>query len=390
VFAEHQAIAIVFWVLLGIILYTYFGYGFILVLITMFKNTFLSSRHLPAPSSLPMVTVIIPAYNETSVLARKVNSILYSEYPEDRMEILLITDGSTDGSENMKFDDPEVRILHQAERQGKSAAINRAVKFASGDIIIITDANAITNREAIWRMVRHFSMPEVGGVSGEKRVVQEAEVSSVAGEGIYWKYESLLKNLGARLYSIVGAAGELFAFRRVLFEPIEKDTILDDFVLSMKILKKGYRIAYEPGAYSMELPSKSIMDEFHRKVRISSGVFQALPRLPFLFNPLFNPILFFQFISHRFLRWTLAPLALVLILFVNIGLLETRFYYWFFFFQIFFYVTAVMGYFLKNVTLTIPALFVPFYFCMMNVAVFRGLVEYMKGRHSVLWKKAER
>ena len=211
-------------------------------------------------------------------------------------------------------------------------------------------------------MMMHYQSQQVGGVSGEKRIQTSNHDSSVGGEGLYWKYESFLKREGALFYSVVGAAGELFSFKSDLFKPLPNDTILDDFVLSIEIVKQGFVIAYEPEAFANEAPSQHIDDEFNRKVRISSGVWQALIRLPFLFNPISNPRLFFQFVSHRLLRWTLAPIAMLLLLVSNAFLFSLPFYFAILMLQLTFYAFALIGFFLKNKKNYASFLFVPFYY----------------------------
>lgn len=380
------AAVVIFCVCLGIILYTYFGYAALITLLNAFKR----KRNLPGALPGGGVTVVIPAYNELRVLPEKLANTLAAIEGIADARILLITDGSNDGSESLQPDDPRITHLHQPERRGKSASINRAMEYVQTEFVVLTDANAMINPEAIRRILMHYHQPDVGGVSGEKRVQTGGPTGGTGGEGLYWKYESFLKLQGARFYTIVGAAGELFSFRKNLFESLPEDTILDDFVLSVRMVRRKFRIAYAPDAYAMEPPSKTIQEEFERKVRISSGVWQTLGRTAFLFNPFANFRLHFQFISHRFLRWTLAPLSLVLLFGVNLLLLDEPVFLVFFVLQCFFYFSALLGFLLKNRKVNLPLVFVPFYYCMMNLAVAGGLVRYLRGGHSVLWNKAER
>lgn len=373
----------------SLVLYTYIGYALLLYLLNRIRKK-TEREHNKDLLEWPAITIIIPAYNEAAVLPQKIENTLSLDYPKHLMSVLVITDGSNDGSENLKFTDPRITHLHQSVRQGKSAAINQGVALANTEIIVITDANTLIHPQALKTMIVRYQKTNVGGVSGEKRILLKQEESSVGGEGFYWKYESFLKREGARFYTVVGAAGELFSFKKSLFKPLPIDTILDDFVLSMEIVKQGYVIDYEPRAYAMENPSKHIADEFKRKVRISSGIWQALGRLKFLFNPFFNFKLFFQFISHRFLRWTLAPLAMIILLAISIAEIKQPVFYMLLTLQVIFYTLAFTGYLLKNTKLRWPLIFIPFYYCMMNAAVFAGFWTYLKGRHSVLWEKASR
>lgn len=381
--------ALILLICITLVVYTYLGYA---VLIYLFNKISKKSNgvNINLMTDWPAITVIIPAYNEAAVLPQKIENTLASDYPPDLLNIIVITDGSNDGSESLSFPDPRIIHLHQPHRQGKSAAINQGVASAKTEILFITDANTMIHPQALKLMTAHYQKTNVGGVSGEKRIRINHEESSVGGEGFYWKYESFLKREGAKFYTVVGAAGELFSFKKSLFKPLPNDTILDDFVLSMEIVKQGFVIDYEPQAYAIENPSKNIGDEFKRKVRISSGVWQALGRLTFLFNPFFNIKLFFQFISHRFFRWTLAPIAMIVILLISIMEARQPVFFIFLLFQIIFYALAFAGFLLKNTKLRWPLIFIPFYYCMMNAAVLAGLWAYLRGKHSVLWEKASR
>ncbi len=376
-------------VCISLVKYTYVGYALLIYILNRLKKRS-ETNYNNETLEWPSITVIIPAYNEAAILPQKIENTLNADYPTDLLHVILITDGSNDGSESLKFTDPRITHLHQPVRQGKSAAINQGVAVANTEIIFITDANTMIHPKALKAIIAHYQKTNVGGVSGEKRIQLNQEESSVGGEGFYWKYESFLKREGARFYTVVGAAGELFSFKKSLFKPLPNDTILDDFVLSMEIVKQGYVIDYEPKAYAIENPSKNISDEFKRKVRISSGVWQALGRLKFLFNPFFNFKLFFQFISHRFLRWTLAPMAMICILIISIVQIKQPLFYILLILQSIFYTLAFIGFLLKNTKLRWPLIFIPFYYCMMNAAVFVGLWAYFNGRHSVLWEKASR
>ena len=196
--------------------------------------------------------------------------------------------------------------------------MNRAMKFVTTPYVIFSDANTLLNPESIQMIVRHYSDPLVGGVAGEKKVITAAdELAAGIGEGLYWKYESYLKQMDSELFSVVGAAGELFSSRTDLFEHTREDIIIEDFVQSLRICMKGYVIRYEPGAYAMETASSSMKEEEKRKIRICAGAFQAMGLLKGLFNIFRYPVLSFQFISHRVLRWTLSPVCLIILAVAN-------------------------------------------------------------------------
>jgi cellulose synthase/poly-beta-1,6-N-acetylglucosamine synthase-like glycosyltransferase len=286
----------------------------------------------------------------------------------------------------------QLELMHKPERQGKIMAIEAAMSNVTGEIVVFTDANTLLNKDALKNIVKHFADKKVGVVSGEKRILnRSADEAAGAGEGLYWKYESKLKKLDDELYSVMGAAGELFAIRKKLFEPIPKDILIEDFYLSFKILQKGYKIAYEPGAYALEEPSASVKEELKRKIRISTGGIQSIVRLKELLNPFKYGVITFQYVSHRVLRWTLAPLALPIILITNIFLLNDGIIYPILMIaQLAFYIFALIGYLLEKKHIRLKFLFIPYYFCMMNYAVFAGFRRYIKGNQSVLWEKTER
>ncbi len=382
---------IVLWFCLITVCYTYFGYGVLLYILVWIKR--LSQKQIKYDLRyLPSVTVIVAAYNEEGCIKEKIENSLALDYPVDKIEFLFVTDGSDDATPEIVKNYPNITLMHRPERQGKVMAVERAMSEVHGKIVVFTDANTLLNREAIRNVVRHFADEKVGVVAGEKRILnREADEATGAGEGIYWKYESKLKKWDYELYSVMGAAGELFAIRTKLFQPIPKDSLIEDFYMSFKIVQQGYKIAYEPEAYALEEPSASIAEEMKRKIRIAAGGIQSIVRLKALLNPFEYGVITFQYFSHRVLRWTLAPLSLPLIFMTNIFLLhEGVLYQWLFVGQVLFYVMALTGYLLEKKRIRLKLLFIPYYFCMMNYAVYVGFMRFMTGTQSVLWEKASR
>ncbi|QEM04292.1 glycosyltransferase family 2 protein [Mucilaginibacter rubeus] len=381
---------------LFIVFYTFAGYGIFLYLIIRIKRAFKGRKALASENldELPSCTLVIAAYNEEYFIEQKISNSLLLNYPEGKLKLLFVTDGSSDKTPDIVARYPQIQLLHQPQRAGKIAAVHRAMNYVDTDAVVFTDANTFLNKDALIKICRHYSDATVGAVAGEKRVhIDENADASAAGEGFYWKYESALKKWDSELYSVVGAAGELFSVRRSLYQPVEADTVLDDFMISMLIAAKGYRIIYEPEAYATETASENVSEELKRKVRIAAGGMQSILRLKKLFNPFPYPILSFQYISHRVLRWTVTPFLLILSFILNVvlalkpgetamqGLLLA---------QILFYLLALLGLIMEKRQLRIKVLFIPYYFCVMNYAVLAGIIRYFSTRQSAVWEKVQR
>lgn len=380
----------IFWFLLGLVFYTYLGYGILLFLLVRLKRLFKKPK--PPGDYTPEVTLVVPCYNEEDFIMQKVENTLALDYPKDKFRIIFITDGSSDGTVELLRKVEGIELLHEDRRAGKAAAENRAMQFVNSEVVVFCDANTMLNKEAIRMLVRHYADPKVGGVSGEKRVIktENAELSG-AGEGLYWKYESTLKKWDSEMLTIVGAAGELVSFRTALMEDLEEDSILDDFMQSMRIAAKGYRMLYEPEAYAMETPSADVKEELKRKVRIAAGGWQSMSRLTFLLWPFKRPLLSFLYISHRVLRWSVSALALPLLLAVNLLLLPMGgWYLWILLAQVGFYLAATLGYLQARQNKKSKLLYVPYYFCLMNYAVFAGFGRWRKGKQAAAWERAKR
>lgn len=373
----------------GFLFFIYGGYGILLWVVNrLFKNGQLAET---TDEELPHVAVVIAAYNEEPIIESKIKNTLALNYPSDKLHIYLVSDGSTDKTNEIASRFKEVTILWSSLRRGKTAAINRAMKLISEPVTVFTDSNVMLNSGALINMVVHYADPYVGGVSGEKQVVDSADANASSTEGLYWKYESFLKHEDAKLSTLVGAAGELFSVRTALYEPIPDDTLLDDFIISMNIIRKGYRIAYEPTAYARELPSVNLNEEFKRKVRISAGGLQSVFRLPDLLNIFRYGVFTFQYLIHRVSRWILSPLLIVLAFISNAFIaFDSLQYLVLFEFQICFHICALAGWYCESKGIKIKALFVPFYFNFMHVCIVAGWFRYFSGKQDVRWQKAER
>jgi biofilm PGA synthesis N-glycosyltransferase PgaC len=382
----------VFWVGLFTVFYTYLGYGVIIFLLSKIKRH-AKATHYQNENEWPEVTLIIAAYNEENFIKEKITNTLSLDYPANKLSVYVVTDGSNDSTPEIVKEYDAIQHFHQPERKGKIHAVNRIMKLVKTPIVIFCDANTYLNTESIKNITRHYRDEKVGGVAGEKRIFKkEEDNASGAGEGLYWKYESFLKKKDSEVYSVVGAAGELFSVRTALYEEPTENIIIEDFYISLKIAMRGYRFIYEPEATATETASASVSEEWKRKVRISAGGFQAMLKLLPLLNIFQYGILSFQYISHRVLRWTLAPLALPLILLSNIVLALTGspFYLLILMAQVFFYGLAGLGYLLQDKKVSIKGFFVPYYFSVMNLSVYAGLVRFLNGRQSAVWEKSKR
>jgi cellulose synthase/poly-beta-1,6-N-acetylglucosamine synthase-like glycosyltransferase len=384
-----------FWFSLSVICYTYIGYAILIAAGVKLKQLFAGKRQASPPAGFePEVSLVISAYNEADFIEKKIRNSLELDYPPQQLRIIVITDGSGDGTPELVRNHPAVQLLHEPERKGKAAAMNRAMLHVRSSYVIFSDANTLLNKDCIRAIIRHYRDPRVGGVAGEKKIRSGSRQQAAgAGEGIYWRYESLLKKLDSAFHTVVGAAGELFSVRSALFQAVPEDTIIEDFVQSLLICKNGYLVRYEPGAYAMETGSASMKEEQKRKIRISAGAFQAMYRLKALFNPFRDPLLFFQFVSHRVLRWTLAPLCLLL-LFISSAVLAFSgspfFYQAVLLLQLVFYAGALIGWFLAGRNLKHKVFYIPYYFTFMNLSVFLGFIRFLKRGQSVVWEKAAR
>ena len=390
---------VLFWILLTIVIYTFAGYAIILWLLVGLKKLFFPNMKLDFNDAYePEVCLFVTAFNEKDYVAQKVENTFQLDYPKKKIQYVWVTDGSDDGTPDLLKAYPELEVYHQPERRGKMHAMNRGMKFVKAPIVIFSDTNTLLASKSVREIVKRFSNKKVGCVAGEKRIVQdETESAAGAGEGLYWKLESWIKKNDAELNTAVGAVGELFAVRTELFRDVETDTLLDDFIISLRIAQMGYKIAYAPEAYAMEKASLNVNEEMKRKVRIAAGGVQTIFRLSQLLNIFKYGLLTWQYISHKVLRWTVTPVSLFLLYFVNMFLVfqqqnwqPDNFYSLFFYFQSFCYGVALVGWITANHKTRLKLFFAPYYFVMINYAAIRGMLRYFKGNQSVNWEKSKR
>jgi biofilm PGA synthesis N-glycosyltransferase PgaC len=382
----------IFYISVIIIFYTYIGYAVLMYIIAGLLKAIGTRQHENA--SMPSLTVIVSAYNEEDCIEEKIKNSLSLDYPAASLHFIFVTDGSDDSTPAIVSKYPQIRLLHSPVRSGKTAAIDRAMKEVQTDVVVFTDANTLLNRDALLHINRHYADKKTGAVAGEKRVDTTGVSDAVSGEGFYWRCESMIKRSESALYSVMGAAGELFSIRTILYESVSPDTIVDDLVISMKIAAKGYRIRYEPRAYAVEKSSASVTEERKRKVRIAAGGVQAMLRLPFLLLPFPRPLLWFEYISHRVLRWVVTPYLLIASFLLNNWLVYEQkagsITVILLFVQFVFYAAACAGYLLRKKKLRFRLFFLPYYFCLMNYGMIEGMLRYCFGKQTVIWEKSAR
>ena len=384
----------VFWIAVLLVGYAYLGYGALAAVLARCWPRQAVPAVPDAPEGLPSVSLVVAAYNEEDVILAKIANCVALEYPGDRLEIVIVTDGSTDRTPELaagaSTGGPGLRVMHAPERRGKIHALNRVMPTLDAEIVVFSDANAMLNPEALGRIVRHFQDPRVAGVAGEKRIKPQAGDVS-AGEGFYWRYESALKRWDSQISSVMGAAGELVAIRREAYVSVENDTLLEDFVMSMRLVERGLRVVYEPEAYATEEASATIGEEFKRKARIVAGGWQAVFRLWPLLIPK-RPLIWLQYVSHRVLRWVLVPALLPVILLANMKLAWEggAIYDWLLQLQLALYGAALLGWWLQERGIRTPVLYLPFYFAFLNAAALVGAYRFWTRGQSVTWEKARR
>ena len=374
---------IIFFFFIFIILYVYFGYPLIILMIAAInKKTVQKDEEFE-----PTVSIIIAAYNEQDIIEEKLKNSLSLDYPKDKLEIIVFSDASTDRTDEIirPYQDKGIVLIQLSERKGKTAGQNLAVEHANGEIIVFSDANALYREEAIRKIVQNFADQSIGCVCGE--LVYYSEDKSLIGdaENVYWDYEKFIKRQENRTASILGANGSIYAVRKNLFVPLPED-IISDFIEPFKVIEQGYRVVYESKALSFEQSTTNFHEEYHRKRRIINRSLYALFNFKKFLNPAKFPLLSFQLVSHKLLRW-LIPIYLPIIFIVNLFLLKSLFFQITFGLQIIFYITAILGYLLEKKNWHNILFYTPFYYCLVNVASLQAIVEYFfKRKKIVTWK----
>lgn len=374
-----------FWLCLGLVLYIYVGYPAAVFLLARFIG-----REVRKADIEPEVTVLIAAFNEEQEIERTVLNKLSQDYPPDRLELIVISDGSTDRTDEMvedlaKHHPGRVRFLRQEPRQGKTQALNKAVPHATGAILVFSDANSIYAPDAIRRLVRGFADPSVGYVTGQMIYTNPDGSGIGEGSGAYMRYENLLRVLENRLSSVVGVDGGIDAVRRELYVPMRPDQ-LPDFVLPLNVVEQGKRVIYEPDAKLYEPALSVATDEFRMRVRVSLRALWALYDKLNLLDPFHDPLFAWQLLSHKVLRYgAFVPLAGLLVC-NALAVGEHPFYLGFLVLQLSAYGLAALGHWLGRMPAVASKVLAPYYFVILNAACAVAVWKFMNRQKIVLWK----
>jgi len=372
---------IIFWLTIGIISYTYFGYPVFILFLSLFINHKIHKREVE-----PNVTFLITAYNEEKNIAKKLKNTLSLDYPEEKLEILVASDASEDKTDQIvkEFSGRGV-ILHRVEgRVGKTETQNQTVKMAKGDIVIFSDATTQYKKDAIRKIVRNYNDPSVGAVSGRYEYVNPTGAPVGLGTILFWKYENRVKSGQTRIETVTGCCGCIYSVRKSLYEPLPRD-IISDLVEPLKILEKGYRIAFEPEAVAYEETTETSGEEFGMRVRVISRGMRGLWYMRRLFNPFHYGFITFQLFSHKVLRW-MIPFLLPLLLISNLFLVGHPFYTLTFVAQILFYIGAMGGYLLDKMGKKAKLLALPLYYCVVNAASVAAFFRTIFGKRAIVWE----
>ncbi len=374
---------ILFWISALVIGWAYLGYPVSLAL---------RARLRPAPPvrkarSTPSVSVVIVAHNEESLIARKIHNCLEMDYPRDRLEILVASDGSTDGTVPVAegFAAEGVRVFALPGPRGKAAALGAVVPRARGEVLLLCDARQELERQALGELVANLADPTVGAVSGELHI-RTGATSAAQGVGAYWRFEKGVRRLESAVGSTVGATGAIYAVRRRLVPTLDPRTILDDVAIPLHVAQQGFRVVFEPAARAWDEPVEEAGREFRRKVRTLAGNYQLAALYPSLLLPWRNP-LFFPFLSHKLAR-LLVPWCLLVVLAssLTLALRGSAFFALLLVLQSAFYGLAAIGWLKRSARRRPRLLSIPYALVLLNLAAAAALPDFLFGRQTAAWR----
>jgi cellulose synthase/poly-beta-1,6-N-acetylglucosamine synthase-like glycosyltransferase len=383
----------VFWIAMTLVLYTYAGYPFALFVcygLVQVKrdwqylgNRFERRRTELTDAQLPTVTMLFAAYNEEEHIDEKLENTRQLNYPADKLQVVIVSDGSSDETNAIlsAVDDPRFEIVIRDERGGKCAALAVAVERARNHIFILSDSSTMFAPDALRKLVRHFQNPAMGAVCGALSFHCNAE--SAQTEGLYWKYETALRLMEARLGATLTPSGAIYAVRGSAYVPPTADALVDDILTLMNVRRAGFEVHYDPEARAVDFPASSVAGEFRRRVRISTGSFRALPTLLRIPKPGFTA---FAFISHKLLRWIL-PVLFILMFVSNLFLLRQRFYAAMLLAQVGVLLWAAAGFVFREALSRVRFMLVGYFLVAMHLAFLVGMLRSFSGRKETAWQR---
>lgn len=391
----HRLELYVFWISAGLILYSYFVYPLILLIIYSLEQIkrdlgYLPSRAdrrvaVPSSEQLPGASLVIAAHNEEKHLAEKLKNIRELQYPREKLQVIIVSDGSTDGTNEILSvcGEEQIKAIFLPVRGGKSNAVNVGVEHATNDILVFSDAATLFASDALLKLVRHFSVPTVGVVCGMLRF-RSSDVSQQT-EGVYWKYETMLRLMEARLGATLTASGAIYAIRRKCFSPLTSNVMIEDFVIPMRARRLGYSVHCDPEAVGIEYAASDVSGEFTRRVRLAVGSFRAMKELVLV--PM-SPITRWAFASHKLLRWT-VPFLLILCLISNFLLCSGVQYVALLGLQLSLCLWAFFGYVFHDRMQRIRFGLLGYFWFAMNLAFLVGFWRFVTGRQNSAWQRVE-
>lgn len=372
--------AFVFWLSLGTILFTYFGYSLALIVAGVFVRR--TPRHAPIE---PTVSILITAYNEEKDIGRKLEQTLLLDYPRDKLEIIVASDGSTDATDDIvrRFADRGIRLLRVEGRVGKTETQNRAVVAANGEILVFSDATTLFEPDAIRKLVRNYADPQIGGVSGRYRYVNDTGAAIGVGSRLFGAYDNMIRDAQTRIKTITGCSGCMYSIRRSLYVPLPAD-IISDFCEPLKVVEAGYRVVFEKEAVAYEVTTSKVKQEFAMRVRVIVRGIRGLLFMRVLLNPFRDPYVAAQLLVHKILRW-MVPAFLLALFAANLFLLDSGFYSLFLAAQVLFYALALAGLVAERLGTRIGPLAVPLFFVTINAASLVAMWRVVRGHRAVTW-----
>lgn len=371
----------IFWILILLIVYTYFGYALLIPIIGLFVKRPVDRRDIT-----PRVTFLITAYNEEKNIRKKLTEVLALDYPREQLEVMVASDGSTDRTDDIvrEFSGQGVVLKRVEGRVGKTATQNEAVKAATGDVIIFSDATTVYEKDAIRMLVRNYNDPEVGAVSGRYEYVNPTGAPVGTGSILFWKYENFIKSMQTRIRTISGCCGCIYSVRKAAYVPLPGD-IISDLVEPLMVIRRGYRVVFEQEAIAYEETTEKSHEEFRMRIRVITRAMRGILFARGLLNPFRFPFVSFQLISHKVLRW-LIPFFLIGLLAANAFLLDRQFYVIIFALQVAFYLLALAGLAADRMGKKFKPAAVPLYFCIVNTASLIAFFKTLAGQKMVTWE----